>query len=99
MFDREGNFIFKIGMKGNKDGEFNNPAFLSVNKEGLLMVCDYGNHRVQVFDVSEKFVSKFGSQGSGPGEFQAPVATASLSDGRVFVSDSQNNQIHLFDQM
>ena len=24
--------------------------YLSVNKEGLLMVCDERNHRVQVFD-------------------------------------------------
>ena len=98
MFDLEGNFAFKFGMKGNKDEEFNHPALLSVNKEGLLMVSGYGNHRVQVFDLSGKFVTKFGSQGSGAGEFQAPVATASLGDGRVVVSDSHNYRIQVFDQ-
>ena len=89
-------------MKGNKDGEFNNPTFLSVNKEGLLMVCDNGNHgyrRVQVFDLSGNFVTKFGSRGSRAGEFKFPIATASLGDGRVVVSDSRNNRIQVFDQM
>ena len=99
MFDREGKFANKFGMVGNKDGEFNKPAFLSVNKEGLLMVCEYRNDRVQVFDLTGKFVTKFGSEGSREGEFRAPVATASLGDGRVVVSDTQNHRIQVFDQM
>ena len=99
MFDREGKFANRFGMVGNKDGEFSNPAFLSVNKEGLLMVCEYRNSRVQVFDLTGKFVTKFGSEGSRKGEFRAPVATASLGDGRVVVSDAQNHRIQVFDQM
>ena len=99
MFDREGNFAFKFGMKVNKDEQFKKPAFLSVNKEGLLMVCDYFNHRVQVFDLNGKFITKFGSEGSRAGEFRTPVAIASLCDGRVVVSDSRNHRIQVFDQM
>ena len=64
MFDLEGKFISKFGKQGNKDGEFNQPLGLSVNKEGLLMVCDAGNHRVQLFELSGKFVTKFGIKGS-----------------------------------
>ena len=52
MFDLEGKFVSKFGKQGNKDGEFNHPCCLSVNKEGLLMVCDSQNHRVQVFELS-----------------------------------------------
>ena len=99
LFDLKGNFLFQFGMKGNRDGEFNQPAFMSVNKEGLLMVCDYSNNRVQVFDLSGKFVTKFGSKGGRAGEFQTSVATASLSDGRVVVSDSRNHRIQVFDKM
>ena len=100
MFDLEGKFISKFGKRGNKDGEFNKPHYLSVNKEGLLMVCDESNHRVQVFEVtSGKFVTKFGSEGSGRGEFIFPVSTASLSDGRIVVSDRNNYRIQIFDQI
>ena len=99
IFDLEGKFISKFGKKGNKDGEFDEPSYLSVDKEGLLMVCDSGNHRVQVFELSGKFVRKFGSKGSGRGEFNYPVSTANLSDGRIVVSDTYNQRIQIFDQM
>ena len=99
MFDLEGKFISKFGKQGNKDGEFDNPRYLSVNKQGLLMVCDSYNHRVQVFELSGKFVIKFGSEGSERGEFKYPVSTANLSDGRIVVSDQCNHRIQIFDQI
>ena len=97
MFDLEGKFISKFGKQGNKDGEFNHPRCLSVNKEGLLMVCDSQNHRVQVFELSGKFVTKFGSEGSGRGELKDPFSTAVLSDGRIVVCDWNNNRIQVFE--
>ena len=99
MFDLEGKFISKFGKQGKKDGEFNEPCYLSINKQGLLMVCDAGNHRVQVFELSGKFVTKFGSEGSGKGEFNYPVSTACLSDGRIVVSNVKNDRIQIFDQI
>ena len=97
IFDLEGRFSSKFGKQGNKDGEFNKPRYLSVNKQGLLMVCDSFNHRVQV--LRGKFVTKFGSEGSERGEFKYPVSTASLSDGRIVVSDKNNYRIQIFDQI
>ena len=99
MFDLEGKFISKFGKQGNKDGEFYQPRCLSVNKEGLLMVCDSQNDRIQVFELSGKFVTKFGSEGSERGEFKCPVSTANLSDGRIVVCDFNNNRIQVFDKI
>ncbi|CAH3038403.1 unnamed protein product, partial [Porites lobata] len=96
MFNLEGKFISKFGKQGNKDGEFNKPCCLSVNKEGLLMVCDSKNHRVQVFELSGKFVTKFGSEGSERGEFRFPRSLANLSDGRIVVCEMNNNRIQVF---
>ena len=96
VFDINGNFLYKFGNKGNSDGEFNSPRFLSVNKAGHLMVCDRDNHRVQVFELSGKFITKFGKKGSGPGEFMCPTSTAILSDGRIVVADCLNNRIQIF---
>ena len=47
-------FCINFGMTGSGDGEFNQPCFLSVNKAGHLIVCDFGNRRVQVFELSGK---------------------------------------------
>ena len=97
VFDLEGNFVFKFGKEGNKEGEFSHPRYLSVNRDGHLMVCDLCNNRVQVFELSGKFVTKFGRKGSGKGELNCPLSTANLSDGRIVVSDSNNNRIQIFE--
>ena len=96
VFDINGNFLYKFGNKGDRDGEFKSPRFLSVNKAGHLMVCDTNNHRVQLFELSGKFITKFGKQGNGPGEFKGPTSTAVLSDGRIVVADLLNNCIQIF---
>ena len=41
-------FLYKFGDEGKGDGEFNEPRYLSVDKEGHLMVRDSANDRVQV---------------------------------------------------
>ena len=99
MFNLEGKFISKSGKQGNKDGEFSGPRYLSVNKEGLLMVCDVGDHRVQVFELSGKFVTKFGSEGSERAELKFPFSTANLCDGRIVVCDRDNNRIQVFEKI
>ena len=97
VFDINGNFLYKFGNQGNRDGEFNEPRFLSVNKAGHLMVCDTKNHRVQVFELSGNFVTKFGKQGSGLGEFGSPTSAAVLSDGRIVVTEWFNSRIQIFE--
>ncbi|XP_073236153.1 E3 ubiquitin-protein ligase TRIM71-like [Porites lutea] len=99
IFDLEGTFISKFGKQGNKDGEFKKPYYMSVNKEGLLMVCDDINNRVQVFELNGTLITKFGSEGSQIGEFNGPRSTANLSDGRIAVSDMENNRIQIFDKV
>ena len=61
------------------------------------MVCDAGNDRGQVFELSGKFVTKFGREGSGRGELNNPVSTANLNDGGIVVCDSSNHRIQLFE--
>ena len=98
MFDLEGKFISKFGKQGNKDGEFNYPRSLLVSKEGLLLVCDCNNQRVQVFRSRGKFFTKFGSNGSEKRNLKYPNCAANLSDGRIVVCDSNNdNRIQVFE--
>ena len=100
MFNLHGEFIYTFGKKGVNDGELNKPRYLSVSKDGLLMVCDSYNHRVQLFELpSGKFVTKFGCKGSERGEFRNPNGTANLSDGRIVLCDQLNDRIQIFEQM
>ena len=49
IFDKTGVYIHKFGQKGKGDGEFDGPQGVSV-KSARVYVCDYNNHRVQVFE-------------------------------------------------
>ena len=98
VFDREQEmFLFKFGRFGDDYGQFNQPRLLAVDKAGRLMVCDTGNHRIQVFKLNGEFVAKFGTRGSEVGEFKYPCGIAVLSDGRIVVCDTQNHRIQIFE--
>ena len=82
VFNTEGDFLYKFENEGDGDGEFNKPKFLSVDKAGHLMVCDFENYRVQVLELNGKFITKFKLMRRG-----SPTSTTVLSDGTIVVSD------------
>ena len=96
VFNREGHFQYKFGKKGEGDGDFNNPRFLSVTQSRHLLVCDEGSDRIQVFELDGKFVGKFGTKGSKLGEFKNPFSVAVLSNDQIVVCDQDNHQIQIF---
>ena len=96
VFNRAGHFQYKFGKKGEGDGEFNSPRFLSMTQSKHLLVCDGVNNRVQVFELDGTFVGKFGLKGSKLGELIGPLSPAVLSNGQIAVSDTLNHRIQLF---
>ena len=96
VFNREGHFQYKFGKKGEGDGDFNCPRFLSVTKSKHLLVCDEDSHRIQVFELDGKFVGKFGTNGSKLGEFNYPFSVAVLSNDQIVVCDNNNHRIQIF---
>ena len=102
VFDKDGNFLFKFGEKGQGDGQFLVPYGLDVDARGHVWVADRGNHRVQQFDSNGKFISKFGNldghPSSLPGQFDNPRhVEVDRSLKYVYVADSKNNRIQQFD--
>ena len=49
VFTKGGNFITSFGKMGNNEGEFDLPAGLTMDSDGVLYVCDYTNNRIQLF--------------------------------------------------
>ena len=50
MFEVNGKFLGKFGSKGNKIGQFNGPSSSAVFSDGRIVVTDFHNHRVQIFE-------------------------------------------------
>lgn len=54
VFDYAGQYRFSIGGRGGNDGWFNFPIDVGIGPRNNLIVADFFNHRVQVFEVTFK---------------------------------------------
>ena len=89
-------YVGHYGTKGRDKGELLFPCGLAFSSKGLF-VCDYGNHRIQVFKDKDAEVCSFGQHGSNNGEFKEPHSIVINKDeDKVFVTDHSNNRIQVF---
>lgn len=92
-----------FGGKGVGGGQFLFPKGLTMDEDGKLLVCDSGNHRVQIFDMNNnmEFVKCLGTPGvqgmeNENGQFFSPLDIACDCDGNILVAD-KNHRIQVFD--
>ena len=90
---KNGQLLQTINHVGSKNNRFNCPIGVSVSPEGVIYICDRGNHRVTVHDEEGMFLLAFGSKGSGPGCFDRPCDVTFGSDGLVYVADRGNGRV------
>lgn len=88
----------RFGKRGEKNGEFNFPVGIAVNKEGHIAVSDTGSCSVQVFSPEFKFLRRLGSQGMKPGMFVRPKGVAYDSEGHLYVADAAFSNFQIFDE-
>ena len=50
VFELSGKFVTKFGTKGSGIGEFDKPVSAAVLSDGKIIVTDFLNHRVQLFE-------------------------------------------------
>ncbi len=95
VYTKNGEFLRQFGHKGTGDGEFDFPADLVINNNGLLIVADSRNDRIQAFSSDDMFVGKVGSLGNGPLEFNKPKGLDLTSDGLLYIADANNSRIQI----
>ncbi len=96
VFDAEGKFVQTIGERGKKEGEFNFPTFLALDKKGYLYVVDALNFRIQIFDNKGSFVRAFGEAGDATGYFNRPKGISVDSYGHIFIVDALFHTVQIF---
>ena len=57
VFDHNGEFLFCFGSNGEGNGQFNAPTGLAVDAQDNILVADWGNSRIQIFDSQGSFLS------------------------------------------
>ena len=69
-----------------------------MDSKGRLVVCEFGNNRVQLIDKETgKGLGTWGSAGREPGQLAYPWAVAVDKDDRVVTVDAGNNRLQVFE--
>ena len=91
-----GQFVSQFGSEGTAEGQFISPYGLALSRSELLFVCDYNNHRIQVFN-NELFSYSFGHYGTEPGNFNSPCdLTLNGYEDQLFITEYKNHRVQIF---
>ena len=97
VFRTDGSFVRGMGRVGGAVGEFRFPYGLDMDAKGRLVVCEFGNNRVQLVDKDTgQGLANWGEGGRERGQLAYPWAVAVRGDGKVVVVDSGNNRLQVF---
>ena len=98
VFRTDGTFVRNMGGVGSGLGQFRFPYGLDADGNGRLVVCEFGNNRVQLVDrQTGQGLALWGATGRAPGQFAYPWAVALDRAGRVVAVDSGNNRLQVFE--
>lgn len=91
-----GAMMMQFGGEGEEEGKVCRPWGICYHKDGLVLVADRSNNRIQAFNPDGTYHHQFGSAGTRNGQFDRPAGVASDSQGRVVVADKDNHRIQVF---
>ena len=84
IFNSEHLLINRIITRGS-DKQTNSPYSFDIDRDYNIMMSDYNNHCVHVFNKEGEQIHKFGKQGQGIGEFNYPYGIVLDNTGRIIV--------------
>eukprot|EP00058_Branchiostoma_floridae_P002437 XP_002587925.1 hypothetical protein BRAFLDRAFT_87313 [Branchiostoma floridae] len=79
-----------------RGGEMTHPQYVTVDGEGNILVSDWNNNYVYVYDESRKFLFQFGGEGSGEGQLASPNGICTDSSGHILVVDFRSRRVQIF---
>jgi DNA-binding beta-propeller fold protein YncE len=98
VFKTDGTFVRNMGHCGSGPGEFRFPYGLDESRDGNLIVCEFGNNRVQKIDKQTgKGLQIWGAAGRAPGQLAYPWGVAVDKRDRVVAVDAGNNRLQVFE--
>lgn len=86
----------KFGRKGNGEGYFHYPGYVTVDSKNQIIVTDKVNNCVQVFTTDGKLRQCFGTTGVKHGQFQSPLGVCVDNSDNIIVADSGNSRVEVF---
>ncbi|WP_419193829.1 NHL repeat-containing protein [Novipirellula herctigrandis] len=82
-----------IGKEGVGEGEFYYPYDMAFTADGTMIVCEYGNQRLQHLAADGRWIATWGGPGFQPGQLYQPWGVVVDTMNRVHVLDSNNHRV------
>jgi len=98
VLDRNGEVIRIISEVGREPSKLLYPYGLLFDTPDTLLVCEFGNNRLQRFSTDGKSLGIWGSAGSEMGLLRTPWGVAATSGG-IVIADTGNNRLQLLPYM
>jgi len=97
ILDADGRVLRSFGRHGGEKGEFNFPTEVKV-KDGVVVVVDAMNFRVQLFDRDGNFQAQIGTSGDPAGGIYRPKGVGIDSEDHIYIVDSELGRVQVFDR-
>ncbi|XP_035681461.1 tripartite motif-containing protein 3-like [Branchiostoma floridae] len=100
VLDKQGreSRIIQFGDKGQGQQQLGPFLYVTVNSSKEIIVLDWGNHKIEIFDVIGRRLYTLGSHGSGPGQLHYPCSVITDSEDNIIVADSWNDRVSVFNK-
>lgn len=89
ILDKNGNIVKQFGSEGKRNGELSRPVGVD-EYNGKIVVAEFGNDRVQVFDKNGNFQCK------STETMARPEGVCFDGEGKIIVGDRDNNMLLIY---
>ena len=97
VFTTAGQWVRNMGTCGSGPGQFRFPYGMDIDREGHLVVCEFGNNRVQRIDkATGRGLGTWGAAGRELGQLAYPWGVIVDKRDRVVTVDAGNNRLQVF---
>lgn len=96
VLDKNDKEKYYWGKRGDRIGEFINPAFLVTGPDDRLIIADMLNRRVMSFSQSGRFPQVIAKPGVEQGQVFRPKGLALDSENQVWIADGYTGSIQIF---
>jgi len=97
VFSRLGEFIGRLGARGDQPGTFNFPTHLGSDLQGNIYITDSMNFRAQILPAADGAWLVFGRHGNGSGDFASPKGIGADQNGNIYIAETLFDNVQIFD--
>ncbi|XP_066267596.1 tripartite motif-containing protein 2-like [Branchiostoma lanceolatum] len=91
-----GDVILKFGCKGQGQQQLSSSLRIAVNESNQIIISDFGNDSLKIFDPTGRHLFTCGSHGFGPGQLYGPYCVITDRDDNIVVAEWYNQRVTLF---